>query len=114
MMRPIEMQMLLPRSESVGNMQQNEIQHAANVNSNAANEVVKNEQKLSEAVVEKEEKQFDTYQYDAKEEGNGKYRGSKGKQKRKSMFSGETASNPSSDTEEIDKTEVQPRINIQI
>lgn len=112
MIRPIEMQMILPRSESVGNMQQNEIQHVSNVNANAAGEVIKNEQKLSETVVEKEEKQFDTYQYDAKEEGNGKYKGSKGKKKKQSLKS--DALEETGSLLENESRDVQPRINIQI
>lgn len=112
MIRPIEMQMILPRSESVGNMQQNEIQHVSNVNANAAGEVIKNEQKLSETVVKKEEKQFDTYQYDAKEEGNGKYKGSKSKKKKQSLKS-DTLEETGSLLEN-ESRDVQPRINIQI
>ena len=114
MIRPIEMQMILPRSESVGNMQQNEIQHITNVNTNAANEAVKNEQKLSETVVEKDEKQFDTFQYDAKEEGNGTYK----KQKRRSGRQQKQEKQASLAIDDFDnekeETDIQPRINFQI
>lgn len=114
MIRPIEMQMLLPRTESVGNMQQNEIQHSVNVNMNAANEVVKNEQKLSEAVVEKEEKQFDTFQYDAKEEGNNKNKGSQNRRRKSRLPDTDDTKDLSFSSDADDNKEVQPRINFQI
>lgn len=115
MIRPIDMQMILPRTESVGNMQQHEIQHTANVNSNAASEVVKQEQRLSETVVKKEEKQFDTFQYDAREEGKGSYSGSKRKKKspqkeKNDKFFGAEKSEYTLVKEE----DSQPRINFQI
>lgn len=116
MIRPIEMQMLIPRTESVANTHQHEIQHGMNVNANAANEVVKEEQRLSETVVSKEEKEFDTYQYDAKEEGNGKYSGKRGKKKKPSSKETKNASvsNVSESDSSYDKGDFQPRVNIQI
>lgn len=115
MIRPIDMQMILPRTESVGNMQQHEIQHTVNVNSNAASEVVKQEQRLSETVVKKEEKQFDTFQYDAREEGKGSYSGSR----RKKKTAQKEESNRVFEAENTEQTLVkeedsQPRINFQI
>ncbi len=115
MIRPIDMQMILPRTESVGNMQQHEIQHTANVNLNAANEVTKQEQRLSETVVKKEEKQFDTYQYDAKEEGRGSYSGSKRKKKKNQKTESDTSFEPEYTDKNLGReNESQPRINFQI
>lgn len=116
MIRPIEMQMLIPRTESVANTHQHEIQHGMNVNANAAMEVVKGEQRLSETVVSKEEKEFDTYQYDAKEEGNAKYSGKHSKKKKSSSKESKDASanNESDSDSSYDKSDFQPRINIQI
>ena len=116
MIRPIEMQMLIPRTESVANTHQHEIQHGMNVNANAAMEVTKEEQRLSETVVAKEEKEFDTYQYDAKEEGNGKYSNKRNKRKKSSSKESKdmSANNTSDSDTSNDKSDFQPRINIQI
>lgn len=113
MIRPIEMQMLLPRTESVGNLQQHEIQQNVNANANAANEVIKQEQKSSETVVRKEEKEFDSYKYDAKDEGKSQYFGSRGNQKRKKKEDTASKQNNVSEHEQEEK-DYQPRINIQI
>ncbi len=69
MIRPIEMQMLLPRTESVGNNQQHENQRVVNENTYAANEVAKEVKHNSETVIKKDANEFAEYQYDAKEEG---------------------------------------------
>ena len=108
MIRPIEMQMLLPRTESVGNLQQNEIQHTLNTNANAAETVTKHEQKLSETVVKKEEKQYDTYQYDAKDESRSGYFSS-GKKKKKNKSTSDATENENEESKDY-----QPRIDIQI
>ena len=108
MIRPIEMQMLLPRTESVGNLQQNEIQHTLNTNANAAETITKHEQKLSETVVKKEEKQYDTYQYDAKDESRSGYFSSEKKKKKNKSTSDATES------ENEESKDYQPRIDIQI
>lgn len=108
MIRPIEMQMLLPRTESVGNLQQNEIQHTLNTNANAAETITKHEQKLSETVVKKEEKQYDTYQYDAKDESRSGYFSS-GKKKKKNKSTSDATESKNEESKDY-----QPRIDIQI
>lgn len=108
MIRPIEMQMLLPRTESVGNLQQNEIQHTLNTNANAAETITKHEQKSSETVVKKEEKQYDTYQYDAKDESRSGYFSS-GKKKKKNKSTSDATENKNEESKDY-----QPRIDIQI
>lgn len=111
MIRPIEMQMLLPRTESVGTNQQHENQRVVNENTYAANEVAKEVKHNSETVIKKDPNEFAEYQYDAKEEGNGTYQNSK-KRKRKKKEEENTA--------ELEKMrqkvqeDEQPRINIQI
>lgn len=112
MIRPIEMQMLLPRTESVGNTQQHENQRVVNENINAAKEVEKEVKHNSETVIKKDANEFADYQYDASEEGNGTYRNPrKGDRKRRK--------NADAEEEERDKgkriiDDKQPRINIQI
>lgn len=110
MIRPVEMQMLLPRTESVGSTQHNENQKIVNENAYAANEVQREEKQNSETVIRKDTNEFAEYQYDAKEEGNGTYqnprkrRSRTKKEKQKDEILGQT--------ETID--DKQPRINIQI
>ena len=73
MIRPIDMQMLLPRTEAAGIEKQGEQQKILNANSDAANQVAKEIQHNSESVVQKDPNAFTEYKYDAKEEGNGTY-----------------------------------------
>lgn len=110
MIRPVEMQMLLPRTESVGSTQQYENQKVVNENAYAANEVQREVKQNSETVIRKDANEFAEYQYDAKEEGNGTYQDPR---KRRSK-----AKNANQKDENSDQLEVtgdkQPRINIQI
>jgi len=110
MIRPIEMQMLLPRTESVGNTQQFENQRVVNENSFAATQVAKEVKHNSETVIPKDANEFAEYKYDAKEEGNGTYRDPR-RQKKKQQDEelDDNIQNSSNHTD--DK---QPRINIQI
>jgi hypothetical protein len=111
MIRPLEMQMLLPRTESVGNTQQHENQSVVNTNLNAANEVQKEVRHNSEAVIKKDANEFAEYQYDAREEGKGTYsKPKKGRRKKDSQEEEETVAK--GEAEEIN--DKQPRVNIQI
>lgn len=109
MIRPIEMQMLLPRTESVGNTQHQENQRVVNENINAANEVAKEVKHNSETVIKKDANQFAEYQYDASEEGNGTYSNPRKRGKKKK--SSEEENKKQAEPKEEDQ---QPRINIQI
>lgn len=109
MIRPIEMQMLLPRTESVGSEQQSENQKVMNENAFAAREVAQEVRHNSEAVVEKDRDAFTQYQYDAKEKGNGTYQDPRKKKRRKP---GQESDGES--LEHTDQREHASRINIQI
>lgn len=112
MIRPVEMQMLLPRTESVGTNQQHENQRVVNENTFAANEVKREVKHNSETVIKKDANEFAEYQYDAKEEGNGTYQDLRKRHKKKKQSDigmDELMAEQKSDTD--DK---QPRINIQI
>lgn len=111
MIRPIEMQMLLPRTESVGNNQQHENQRVVNENTYAANEVAKEVKHNSETVIKKDANEFAEYQYDAKEEGNGTYRNPQKRRKHKKEEEDAVDSKRIREKSDEDK---QPRINIQI
>ncbi|MBE5923711.1 MAG: hypothetical protein E7271_04485 [Lachnospiraceae bacterium] len=111
MIRPIDMQMLLPRTESVGSERQMEQQRMVNANNNAANEVAKEVQHNSESVVHKDGNAFTEYKYDAKEEGNGTYQNPK-RQKKKD--DGEDSEEDKKATLSEKQKKEMPRINIQI
>ncbi|MGN0155220.1 MAG: hypothetical protein ACI4A3_12285 [Lachnospiraceae bacterium] len=111
MIRPIEMQMLLPRTEAVGTEKQYENQKVMNENTYAANEVAKEAKHNSETVIKKDPNEFAEYKYDAKEEGNGTYQNPR-KQKRKKKD--EDGITDADNNNEINKENGQPRINIQI
>ena len=112
MIRPVEMQMLLPRTESVGNTQQHENQRVVNENTFAANEVAKEVKHNSETIIGKNPNEFAEFQYDAREEGSGTY-GNPRKRKKK-MNEKDSVSENDQDTSEETENNKQPRINIQI
>lgn len=110
MIRPIEIQMLLPRTESVGNNQHFENQRVLNENTHAAKEVAKEVKHNSETVIKKDANEFAEYQYDAKEKGNGTYKNPKRNRKNKEKSLNEIMDESTQD----EFNEMQPRINIQI
>ena len=110
MIRPIEMQMLLPRTESVGTEKHFENRQIVNENNFAANEVQKEVQHNSETVIKKDANQFAEYQYDAKEEGNGTYKDSRRRRRKKEQPENEEVPAEKS----VRNEKQQPRINIQI
>lgn len=112
MITPIQMQMVLPHSETVGNTQQFENQRVVNENTFAANQLAKEVKHNSETVIPKDANEFVEYQYDAKEEGNGTYSNPrKKKHSPKQEDELEEQENTSSINYSNDK---QPRVNIQI
>lgn len=112
MIRPIEMQMLLPRTESVGANQQHENQSIINSNSHAAKEVAKEVKHNSETVIKKDANAFAEYQYDAKEKGNGTYQNPRRRNKRQNNDEDDFNEQMNEKLGMTDKK--QPRINIQI
>lgn len=112
MIRPVEMQMLLPRTESVGNTQQHENQRMVNENTFAANEVAKEVKHNSETVISKDANQLAEFQYDAREEGNGTYGNPRKRKRRQGQSDEETEQKELSDV--VTENDKQPRINIQI
>ncbi|MBR1597439.1 MAG: hypothetical protein IJ661_00840 [Lachnospiraceae bacterium] len=111
MIRPIDMQMILPRTESVGTEKQVEQQKIANTNTDAATEVAKEIQHNSETVVQKDANAFTEYKYDAKEEGNGTYRNPKKKKKNQNENQDEASDVKG---EAVQKKKEPPRVNFQI
>lgn len=85
MIRPVEMQMILPQANQVGMQQHTENQHAAVQNAQGATQLAKEVKQNSETVIPKENPDLMEYRYDAKEKGNNSYEGQSRKRKRKSQ-----------------------------
>ena len=112
MIRPIQMQMLVPQTENVGADRIHEQQKVMNTNTEAANEVAKEVQHNSEAVVQKDPNAFEDYKYDAREEGKGTYQNPK-KRKKKAESEGADKEDDNN-SGGVRKKKEPPRVNIQI
>lgn len=73
MIRPVEMQMILPQANQVGIQQHNENQHAAVQSAQGTNELAKEVKQSSETVIPKEDPNLLEFGYDAKEKGSNTY-----------------------------------------
>ena len=113
MIRPIEMQMLIPNSGTVGNNQHQENQRVLNDNVFAANQIEKEVKQNSEIVIRKDPTEFQEYKYDAKEEGNQTYQDPR-KRKRKKKVEEENLEDDTSTNQTGRDDRHQPRVNIQI
>ena len=91
MIRPVEMQMILPQANQVGMQQHTENQHAALLNAQGTTELSKEVQQHSEMVIHKEDPDLMEYRYDAKERGNNTYDDFYAKKRKKRRASGEEA-----------------------
>lgn len=112
MIRPIQMQMLLPQTENVGADRIHEQQKIMNTNTEAANEVAKEVQHNSEAVIQKDPNEFTEYKYDAREEGNGTYQNPK--KRKKNSSSNDTDGDDEKNGGNSPKKKEPPRVNFQI
>lgn len=83
MIRPVEMQMILPQANQVGMQQHNQNQHAAVQSAQGATELAKEVKEQSETVIAKEDPDLMEYRYDAKEKGNNSYSGGSGKRRKR-------------------------------
>lgn len=82
MIRPVEMQMVVQRTDSVSQMQHNENHKVTEANMTATTKVDKNVKEQSETVVKKDENDMLDYRYDAKEKGNNEYQDNRRKDKK--------------------------------
>lgn len=83
MIRPLDMQMILPQANQVGMQQHTANQHSAVQSAQGAAELAKEIQHTAESVIPKEDPDLMEYRYDAKEKGNNSYEGQKRKRKRR-------------------------------
>ena len=82
MIRPVEIQMVIPRTESVGQIQHQENQRGVQENAQALTQVEKEVKQQSETVIRKDANDFPAYRYDAKEKGNNAYQDNRKKKKK--------------------------------
>lgn len=83
MIRPVEMQMILPQTNNVSTQQHNANQHAVLQSAQGSAELAKEVRQQSEAVISKDDTDLMEYRYDAKEKGNNSYEGSRQKKKKR-------------------------------
>lgn len=83
MIRPVEMQMILPQANQVGMQQHHANQQASVQSAQGTTELAKEAQQNSETVIAKEDPDLMEYRYDAKEKGNNSYDGQFSKRRRK-------------------------------
>lgn len=83
MIRPVEMQMLVQRTDSVSHVQQQDNQRASQENFQFSNQMEKEIKHQQESVIKKNDSELAEYRYDAKEKGNGNYKGKDKKNKKK-------------------------------
>ncbi len=83
MIRPVEMQMLVQRTEGVAHIQH--LDNTRNIQQNAilAAQVDKNVKQNSDTVIQKDSVEINEHKYDAKEKGNTQYSGNDGKHHKK-------------------------------
>lgn len=79
MIRPIDMQMSINRTESVSQIQQQQNQRAAQEHMQFGHQVEKQVKKQQEIVIKKDSASFSEYKYDAKEKSNNEYQKKKNK-----------------------------------
>ncbi|MDO5156923.1 MAG: hypothetical protein Q4D51_13275 [Eubacteriales bacterium] len=116
MIRPLEMQMLLPRTESVGHTQHNENQKVVNVNLSAAEQAEKEIKQNNETVIQKNPTEFAEYQYDARESNGGSHGRSNGRKKKQTVEKNEKAVYNDGEKTQVEEDIMnnQPRVNIQL
>lgn len=98
MIRPVEMQMILPQTNNVSTQQHNANQHAVLQNAQGSAELAKEVRQQSEAVIPKEEPELMEYRYDAKEKGNNAYEGNRQKKKKRRETDSEVKKNQAGGT----------------
>ena len=86
MIRPVDMQMILPQTNNVSTQQHNANQHAVLQNAQGSAELAKEVRQQSEAVISKEGSELLEYRYDAKEKGNNSYDGSRKRNEKIGFF----------------------------
>lgn len=82
--RPIDMISIAPRSQEAAQQQMSDHNRLMHANENAQQSFSKHVKDGAEVVIKSEKSEQHEYRYDAKEKGNGSYKGSGDKGKKKS------------------------------
>ncbi len=112
MIRPVEMQMILPQANQVGMQQHNENQHAALQNAQGTNELSKTVQQNAETVIAKEDPNLMEFGYDAKEKGSNTYDDFFQRRRKQRKMQENAKENTENDSKEHDSTWVNFDIQI--
>ena len=83
MIRPIDMQMSINRTESISQIQQQQNQRATQEHMQFGQQVEKEIKKQQEIVIKKDSASLNEYKYDAKEKGNNEYQKRERKKQKK-------------------------------
>lgn len=81
--RPIDMISIAPRSQEAANQQLSDQNRMAHAQDSAAQHFQKHVKDEAEVIMQSEKTEQEAYRYDAKEKGNGSYKGSEKKGKKK-------------------------------
>lgn len=103
MIRPVQMQMLIPQTETVSHVQQQNNQRTITDQAAAINQVEKEVKEQSDTVIQKDTVEIRDYKHDAKEKGDNEYKGDGGSRRKK-----KDKSDNDEDTKET------PRVNFDI
>ncbi len=83
MIRPVDMQMILPQTNNVSTQQHNANQHAVLQSAQGSAELAKEVRQQSETVISKDDSELMEYRYDAKEKGSNSYEEGRRRKKRR-------------------------------
>ena len=112
MIRPIDMQMSINRTESMSQIQQQQNQRAVQEHMQFGQQVEKEVKKQQEIVIKKDSASFNEHKYDAKEKGNNEYQKSeKGKKKKAKKLEDKTETDEKLPSHNSSQTE---RVNFDI
>ncbi len=103
MIRPVEMQMLIPQTETVSHVQQQNNQRTLTDQSVAVNQVEKEVKEQSDTVIQKDTVEIRDYKHDAKEKGDNEYSGDGGRHRKKK-----------NEADNKEDTKETPRVNFDI
>ena len=87
---PLGFHGMIQRTNDIGMIKQNEDNKPMIEQQSIQSQQVKQERALAHTVLRPEEKENDSYRYDAKEKGNGAYQGQEQKKKKKQQEMGES------------------------
>lgn len=113
MIRPIEMQMSINRTDSLSQIRQQENQRAVQEHMQFGQQVEKQVKKQQEIVIKKDSASFNEHKYDAKEKGNNEYQKRQNKNPKKVTKEDEKQEKENEVTSSQDTSHIE-RVNFDI